>query len=598
LNSLVTYRGIQPELITTVASRLLEIGSDSTSSETTVAASKELLTTLVERHPAQVDQARSARVAAGKETMENLVDEDKSSMAFVNAYSADAAARIRSIAPLLRAMGVHAGEDIDVEMDETVEDRQSAIEKIVLLLGDDDKAVIEALYTNLEQNASTFLDILQPARYLDAVASQFDTAKPVPAIRSQHLRFVAKHIDHSSLSETDSVAVFMQVVFPSLLSTANRASFSQIEWSIVAEKGFFQKHELTGTKDFRKAVEQAKSTDMSSKEQGMALNLVLNNAVVVSLSTSGTLSRYQAALVERLASAVPTTRLMAYLVLGRLLETLPGTHTVELGVDVLSAIDDSARKMTLHDLSNSEEPLSDIYLRAIFTKSDDPKTTARATISLMSSFCKLSRPDTGSINWFSKSSQSTLATTLYRHANSDTLPPALARSLLRSLFASLREDALVFFASVWTDVDQLAALRVAALRHATAFVKAYALGTDFQMVLPSILVAFTSSNGAIREAAVALLKVVNRSASNETKNYYAIDTFYGESTGMYSSQPLRGIMLMYVVKVQLLKHGDLIRYLQAIIPALEEIQVDSTRLAAVHSSALSMNHGRGRKETG
>lgn len=53
-----------------------------------------------------------------------------------------------------------------------------------------------------------------------------------------------------------------------------------------------------------------------------------------------------------------------------------------------------------------------------------------------------------------------------------------------------------------------------------------------------------------------------------------------------------------IVKVQLLKHGDLIRYLQAIIPVLEEVHVDSTRLAAVHASALSMNHGRGRKETG
>jgi len=533
LNSLVTYRGIQPELIAIVASRLLEIGSHSTSSEGTVAASKELLTTLVERYPAQVDQARSARVAAGKETMENLVDEDKSSMAFVNAYSADAAARIRSIVPLLRAMGVNTGEDGDVEMDDHIEDRQSAIEKIVLLLGDDDKTVVEALYTNLEQGASTFLETLTLSRYLDALSSQFDIAKPVAAIRSQHLRFVTENIEHSTLSDEDSVAVYMNMVFPSLLATANRACFSQSEWNIMAGKGFFQDHELTGSKEFKKAVEQAKSTDMSSKEQGMSLNLVLINAIVASLSTSGALARYQAALVERLQSTVHTTRLMAHLVIGRLLETLPGDQTVDLGIAVLTAIDNSLRS-TLHDLDYSEESLSETYLRSIYNKTDDPKTMSRATISLMASFCKTSRPDVGTVNWFSKSAQSTFATTLYRHANSDALPQALARNLLRSLFASLREDALVFFASVWTDVDQLAGLKVAALRHATAFVKAYALGTDFQMVLPSILVAFTSSNGAMREAAVALLRLVNRSASNETKNYYAIDTFYGESTGRSS----------------------------------------------------------------
>jgi U3 small nucleolar RNA-associated protein 10 len=221
---------------------------------------------------------------------------------------------------------------------------------------------------------------------------------------------------------------------------------------------------------------------------------------------------------------------MAHLVIGRLLETLPGTQIAEFGVAVLPALE-GMPKSILSDVENPEDPLSETYLRAIYAKTDDSRTQARATVSLFASFCKLARPDTTSINWFSESPQATLAATLYRHANSDVLPATLAKNLLRSLLGSLREDALVFFASVWTDVNQLTGLKVAALRHATAFVKSYALGTDFQMVLPSILVAFTAANGGVRDAAVALLKVVNRSASNETKTYYAIDTFYGESTG-------------------------------------------------------------------
>jgi U3 small nucleolar RNA-associated protein 10 len=289
---------------------------------------------------------------------------------------------------------------------------------------------------------------------------------------------------------------------------------------------------------------------------------------------------------------------MAHLVVGRLLETLSGNQTADFGVAVLSALDGS-RQSSLRDVEDPENPLSEMYLRTIYTKPDEPKTFARATVSVFASFCKLARPDSTTVNWFAKSSQSTLAATLYRHANSDILPSVLAKNLLRSLLGSLREDALVFFASVWTDVHQLTGLKVAALRHATAFVKAYSLGTDFQMVLPSILVAFTSTNGGVRDAAVALLKVVNRSASNETKTYYAIDTFYGKSTGKsFSILSLLVAVLMNADKVQLLKHGDLIRYLQAIIPSLDEISVDATRLAAVHASALSMNHGRGRKESG
>jgi hypothetical protein len=277
LNSLVTYRSIQPELVATIAARLLEIGSEPSSSEETIEASKALLTTLVERHPVQVDQARLARVTAGKETADTLVDQDTSSMAFVNAYSADAAARIRSIPPLLRAMGLNAGDDDDIEMEESVEDRQSAVEKILILLGDDDKTVIEALYSHVEQSSAKFLEVLEPATYIATITPHFDTVKPVPAIRSQHLAFISR-LDHSSWSEDDSVNMFMSLIFPSLLATANRPCLSRDEWSIL-EKGFFAKHELTSSSEFKKAISQAKSANTSDKVEGTALNPVLMNAV-------------------------------------------------------------------------------------------------------------------------------------------------------------------------------------------------------------------------------------------------------------------------------------------------------------------------------
>jgi len=276
LNSLVTYRSIQPELIATIAARLLDNGSDSSSSEETIEASKALLTTLVERHPAQVDQARLARISAGKETADSLVDQDTSSMAFVNAYSADAAARIRSIPPLLRAMGMSAGDDEDIEIEEN-EDRQSAVEKILILLGDDDKTVTEALYKHVEQTSAKFLEVLQPATYIATIAPVFDTVKPVPAIRSQHLAFISS-LDQSSFSKDDSVNMFMTLVFPSLLATANRPCFSQTEWSIL-EKGLFANHDLTSSNEFKKAISQAKSANTSDKVEGTALNPILMNAV-------------------------------------------------------------------------------------------------------------------------------------------------------------------------------------------------------------------------------------------------------------------------------------------------------------------------------
>jgi len=174
-------------------------------------------------------------------------------------------------------MGMSAGDDEDIEMEENSEDRQSAVEKILILLGDDDKTVIEALYSQVEQSSAKFLEVLQPATYISTIAPLFDTVKPLSAIRSQHLAFISR-LDHSSFSKDDSVNMFMSLVFPSLLATANRPCFSQNEWSTL-EKGFFAKHELTSSNEFKKAISQAKSANTSDKVEGTALNPILMNAV-------------------------------------------------------------------------------------------------------------------------------------------------------------------------------------------------------------------------------------------------------------------------------------------------------------------------------
>lgn len=280
MTALITYRGVQASLVDLMASQLLEIGSATDSSEPMVASAQQLLTVLVERHPSQVDKARLARVAGGKDIASGLVNEDTSSMAFVNAYSADAAARIRSIPPLLKSLGLNIqSEDGDLTMGESGQEKESAIEKIQLLLSDTDESVLQALYSNVAQDASTFIDELTTAKYLAAVTPQFDTVKPVTAIRQLHLRFMADHLDAKVMQTADSVAVFSQIIFPSLLSTANRPAFLKNEWTIIGKKGFFKDHGITGSSEFTRAVEQAKSVEQASKEQGMSSNLVFANAV-------------------------------------------------------------------------------------------------------------------------------------------------------------------------------------------------------------------------------------------------------------------------------------------------------------------------------
>jgi hypothetical protein len=241
---LIEYRDLPTGIIDLLSGRLLRIGSAKKVSDDDAQSAKSLLQALVERHPTRVEAARLARTTAGHKTSEDLLQQDSSAMAFVNAYSADSEARIRSIVPLLSAMGVNAtSNDGDVEM-EVVEttDKVSAIEKIQLLLADSEQAVVAALYKAVEKDASTFINILTSARYIETVQPAFIADKPDSDLRLNHLQFIAKHLPTGN-SEASQL-VFDKLIFPNLLVTKSKASLSDAELKVILGKGFFREHEL------------------------------------------------------------------------------------------------------------------------------------------------------------------------------------------------------------------------------------------------------------------------------------------------------------------------------------------------------------------
>jgi hypothetical protein len=73
--------------------------------------------------------------------------------------------------------------------------------------------------------------------------------------------------------------LFSHIILPSLLATAARPAFLKNEWTVIAKKGFFKDHEITGSAEFHKAISQAKSVEHGSMEQETSLNLVIANAI-------------------------------------------------------------------------------------------------------------------------------------------------------------------------------------------------------------------------------------------------------------------------------------------------------------------------------
>lgn len=117
---------------------------------------------------------------------------------------------------------------------------------------------------------------------------------------------------------------------------------------------------------------------------------------------------------------------------------------------------------------------------------------------------------------------------LYDWINSETLPRSLATRLLRFLLIQLGDDALAYFASIWSS-DDAPALRIAALRHATAFVQAHSgkSRSDVQLIVPALLIALQDGMRAVREAGVGVLRSMVAVSENGGSDIYGLETIYG-----------------------------------------------------------------------
>jgi len=181
------------------------------------------------------------------------------------------------------------------------------------------------------------------------------------------------------------------------------------------------------------------------------------------------------------------------------------------------------------------------------------KTTLnRLKVAVLTLIPTIPRPANSRIDWLNRVTQLdgdtrgtqyvTLMTTVYALANAASTLPLLSAYLLRALFISLKDDALVFLAGVWSShasEDPNAEMRIqvqlAALTHASAFLIAHeaAQGSiDFQTIVPLVLAVLESPAQPVRAAAVRCLSVLGRlSQAVKPKAVYALDTVYGPHSG-------------------------------------------------------------------
>ncbi|GAA97249.1 uncharacterized protein L969DRAFT_91903 [Mixia osmundae IAM 14324] len=157
------------------------------------------------------------------------------------------------------------------------------------------------------------------------------------------------------------------------------------------------------------------------------------------------------------------------------------------------------------------------------------------------------------------------ARSLYQHMRTRVH----GQEVVASLLSHLREDALAFFAAIWSDVSITKMTRLAAVQDSLAYIEALRLTgvtKDLQMLLPLCLSMGCDADAQLRQASVQLVQAIHASAAI-SQDLLAADVFYGTS--------IAGPLLR-------LDQSSLSKYIDTIIGQAGAIVADATALGASH----------------
>lgn len=564
LTKLVDYPALPESVVKVAAEKLLNTPSGSHKD------ARDLLSTLRQRYPSLIDGA-VLEASATSDVDPALTQWSSAETAFLDVHSADVASRVsgvREMYAVADAAGLNRKNAAElIASDDKLRSAQNAI---VARLRDTDLEVLSSVYAEPE----LLLCLLNGVDYIDAVLSTFNSVKPQPKVLGQHIAFLAN--TYLPAHPEAEGRVFEKLLIPNLLASEDRRAFGPEQWPSVVKACRLLAHTKVPALE-------------ASVDQLVKLNQELVKAIANAIASSGNIGSRVDLLVAALSAAGASARLFAAVTLGQLV-TCAGGYQYAVAARSLDALQVSLGGKALVDVDTVESPLSDSLIKAIVTKPNQARTLQRASLALLSAAAGVRSSPNDNITWLGddSSTESTeaqarrVAHSLYRWANSASLAASVAKSLLQSVLSQLGEDALVFFASVWTDATD-SGLRVAALRHAAAFIMAYQGAdkkkTDFQLVIPALLIALQDASKEVRAAAAAILKSISETPTSGSSDIYGLESIYGQRSDL----------------VQLLKPSDLAKYLESLTEALDDMVLDASRLALVHASALDASTKDGKK---
>ncbi|GAA6009387.1 snoRNA-binding rRNA-processing protein UTP10 [Rhodotorula paludigena] len=511
----------------------------------------------------------------------------------LSASAPDVAIRVSALRDMLQNVDDIVAQGNEQFVRDTLRARLAEPEKDVaaVLFAKDAQVTLEA-----HVPAEELLAVLQPA--LDAGKDDY-LAIALPYLVTRFVQHAPEQAD----------ALVKRVVWPRLLiAKSDRkvrvAAFKALKGSHLEKVHAWLKGLGAVLPQATDAVDSAhadKVVETLAKNMAGATADVVDDAIAFLLEQITTGKGEQAALAYlvalRFVGKVEKTRRVAFV--GAVLEALKVQQT---GLDPLVAANPD-KVVTLVAADNAGVVAPPVQ-RAVFEKPTAEATHQLVRGALLVGSLKAVHPSKEA-NWMwlvpsnsaSDAAYCDLCAAVYALAHAHAASPAstaIATSLLEILFGGLvADDALAFLAWLHTADSRLVSvdLRLAALRDAAVFVQVFAQATaapkgklvDWQVIVPSLIVALADADKRIRVEAVKALEQVRTTlaplvgggkSAAKVGSVYGRDKFYGATATASALQYLDAI--------------DVVAYLDKLLASRTELILSPVHLKTLHSTLLDV----------
>ncbi|KAJ7270708.1 hypothetical protein B0H12DRAFT_1229192 [Mycena haematopus] len=566
---------------------------------------RRLLALIQQRHPLLVQKAadeiiRSRTDTDIQERVENVVlslsipvENPQTSEgevgSVVASMSADERARTEAVKKMINALT--SVQDDAVEL-------QSIHAALLARVQDTSAIVLNTLYSEPMSILPVFLG--NSTLYLDFLSSAVTgNSKPKRPLLRLHLSFLLMHFCPAA-TPASMEDVFHKILFSFLLFSKARQHSADLVWELILQHPLTQYDLLSGCAEAWAAENRRAQEDGDGDvtERMVQLNQAIATKLAENITASDRYARHFSDLIRKAHETDPHVRVLAYLVIRKLLSRLSGVRLLDASTQVLEAV--SLQRLPEVDIpakhTSLSECLDSAYLgRTVVHKITSKNTTHWLQVDILALVATIPRPAGLVLDWFASEAGSPvdpqgslyvkLMRAVYKLGNSSFTTPLVTIGLLSELFSHLKDDALAFLAGVWTtSLSSAPDICVVALRHAAAFLEAHneeADGVDFQTILPAVIICLQNADPEIRAAALDCIAVQRNLTEQRFSAVYAFDAIYGKSEA----------------KLQYLAQGDLTKYLDALMDHQEHIALDASYVKVFHVQHLGRDNKDKKKDS-